>query len=197
MAAEWRSWSSQAAVRPREWQSVSSASSTLRRAAASTVLGLSLADVDAREELDLAEGRSAGDSEDRPAVSQANKTPNKTPNLLHPRSHCIRPGATVLYCDAAWSAAEHTTTKLHVSILTSTHSRGAVRFVGPRARTFGRRVRLQFLAVNWLAVLVTAIVNMVFGFLWYGPLFSRLSCAWLGSARRRLSRRRSCTCSDS
>ena len=31
---------------------------------------------------------------------------------------------------------------------------------------------MQFLAVNWLAVLVAAVVNMVIGFLWYGPLFS-------------------------
>ena len=36
----------------------------------------------------------------------------------------------------------------------------------------GWRVALQFLAVNWLAVLVAAIVNMVVGFLWYGSLFS-------------------------
>ncbi len=31
---------------------------------------------------------------------------------------------------------------------------------------------MQFLAVNWLAVLVAAVVNMMIGFLWYGPLFS-------------------------
>lgn len=31
---------------------------------------------------------------------------------------------------------------------------------------------MQFLAVNWLAVLVAAVVNMIVGFLWYGPLFS-------------------------
>ena len=31
---------------------------------------------------------------------------------------------------------------------------------------------MQFLAVNWLAVLVAAVISMVIGFLWYGPLFS-------------------------
>ena len=39
---------------------------------------------------------------------------------------------------------------------------------------------MQFLAVNWLAVLVTAIINMVIGFLWYGPLFSRLFLRLIG-----------------
>ena len=39
---------------------------------------------------------------------------------------------------------------------------------------------MQFLAVNWLAVLVTAVINMVFGFLWYGPLFSRLFLRLIG-----------------
>ena len=50
---------------------------------------------------------------------------------------------------------------------------GSVRFGAlrrPRTRLEGRL--LQFLAVNWLAVLVAAVVNMVVGFLWYGPLFS-------------------------
>ncbi|MDD9987535.1 MAG: DUF1761 domain-containing protein [Spirochaetaceae bacterium] len=39
---------------------------------------------------------------------------------------------------------------------------------------------MQFLAVNWLAVLVAAIVNMVVGFLWYGPLFSGLFLRLIG-----------------
>ena len=39
---------------------------------------------------------------------------------------------------------------------------------------------MQFLAVNWLAVLVTAIINMVVGFLWYGPLFWRLFLRLIG-----------------
>ena len=39
---------------------------------------------------------------------------------------------------------------------------------------------MQFLAVNWLAVLVAAIVNMVVGFLWYGPLFSDLFLRLIG-----------------
>jgi hypothetical protein len=32
---------------------------------------------------------------------------------------------------------------------------------------------MNFTGVNFLAVLVTAIVQMVLGFLWYGPLFSK------------------------
>ena len=39
---------------------------------------------------------------------------------------------------------------------------------------------MQFLAVNWLAVLVAAVVNMVVGFLWYGPLFSGLFLRLIG-----------------
>ena len=39
---------------------------------------------------------------------------------------------------------------------------------------------MQFLTVNWLAVLVTAVINMVVGFLWYGPLFSRLFLSLIG-----------------
>ena len=39
---------------------------------------------------------------------------------------------------------------------------------------------MQFLAVNWLAVLVAASVNMVVGFLWYGPLFSGLFLRLIG-----------------
>ena len=39
---------------------------------------------------------------------------------------------------------------------------------------------MQFLTVNWLAVLVTAVINMVVGFLWYGPLFSRLFLRLIG-----------------
>ena len=39
---------------------------------------------------------------------------------------------------------------------------------------------MQYLAVNWLAVLVAAVVNMVVGFLWYGPLFSRLFLRLVG-----------------
>ena len=49
---------------------------------------------------------------------------------------------------------------------------------GDRAR--GWRVGLQFLAVNWLAVLVAAIVNVVVGSLWYGPLFSGLFLRLIG-----------------
>ena len=44
----------------------------------------------------------------------------------------------------------------------------------------GWRVGLQFLSVNWLAVLVAAIVNMAVGFLWYGPLFSGLFLRLIG-----------------
>ena len=32
---------------------------------------------------------------------------------------------------------------------------------------------MQFLAVNWLAVAIAAVANMVVGFLWYGLLFAR------------------------
>ena len=39
---------------------------------------------------------------------------------------------------------------------------------------------MQFLAVNWLAVLVATIINMVIGFLWYGPLFSDLFLRLIG-----------------
>ena len=39
---------------------------------------------------------------------------------------------------------------------------------------------MQFLAVNWLAVLVAAILNMVVGFLWYGPLFSGVFLRLIG-----------------
>lgn len=39
---------------------------------------------------------------------------------------------------------------------------------------------MQYLAVNWLAVVVAAVVNMVVGFLWYGPLFSRLFLRLVG-----------------
>ena len=39
---------------------------------------------------------------------------------------------------------------------------------------------MQFLAVNWLAVLVAAVINMVVGFLWYGPLFSGLFLRLIG-----------------
>ena len=39
---------------------------------------------------------------------------------------------------------------------------------------------MQFLSVNWLAVWVAAIVNMVVGFLWYGPLFSGLFLRRIG-----------------
>ena len=39
---------------------------------------------------------------------------------------------------------------------------------------------MQFLAVNWLAVLVAAVINMVIGFLWYGPLFSNLFLRLIG-----------------
>lgn len=49
---------------------------------------------------------------------------------------------------------------------------------GDRAR--GWRVGLQFLAVNWLAVLVAAILNMVAGFLWYGPFFSGVFLRLIG-----------------
>jgi hypothetical protein len=35
---------------------------------------------------------------------------------------------------------------------------------------------MSFTQVNWLAVIVGAVINMVLGFLWYGPLFGRL---WL------------------
>lgn len=35
---------------------------------------------------------------------------------------------------------------------------------------------MGFIDVNWLAVLVAAVINMVIGFLWYGPLFGE---TWL------------------
>ena len=52
---------------------------------------------------------------------------------------------------------------------------------GDRAR--GWRVGLQFLAVNWLAVSAAAVVNMVVGFLWYGPLFSGLFLRLIGKRK--------------
>ena len=45
---------------------------------------------------------------------------------------------------------------------------------------------MQFLAVNWLAVLVAAIVNMVVGFLWYGPLFSGLFLRLIGKCEEEI-----------
>ena len=36
---------------------------------------------------------------------------------------------------------------------------------------------MSLLNVNWLAVVVGAAINMVIGFLWYGPLFGKL---WTG-----------------
>ena len=43
---------------------------------------------------------------------------------------------------------------------------------------------MQFL--NWLAVLVAAIVNMVVGFLWYGPLFSGLFLRLIGKRKEEI-----------
>lgn len=40
----------------------------------------------------------------------------------------------------------------------------------------------EFSAVNWLAVVVGAVVNMVIGFLWYGPLFGTTWMQWIGKS---------------
>lgn len=39
---------------------------------------------------------------------------------------------------------------------------------------------MSFTDVNWLAVLVGTVVNMVVGFLWYGPLFGELWMQMIG-----------------
>lgn len=40
----------------------------------------------------------------------------------------------------------------------------------------------EFPAVNWLAVLAGTVVNMVIGFLWYGPLFGQTWMNWIGKS---------------
>lgn len=41
---------------------------------------------------------------------------------------------------------------------------------------------IEFPAVNWLAVLAGTVVNMVIGFLWYGPLFGQTWMNWIGKS---------------
>ena len=38
----------------------------------------------------------------------------------------------------------------------------------------------MFAGLNWLAILVSTIVSMILGFLWYGPLFGK---AWMKEVR--------------
>lgn len=40
----------------------------------------------------------------------------------------------------------------------------------------------EFPQVNWLAIVVGALVNMVVGFLWYGPLFGKTWMAMIGKS---------------
>lgn len=40
----------------------------------------------------------------------------------------------------------------------------------------------EFPAVNWLAVVAGTVVNMVIGFLWYGPLFGQTWMNWIGKS---------------
>lgn len=40
----------------------------------------------------------------------------------------------------------------------------------------------EFPAVNWLAILAGTVVNMVIGFLWYGPLFGQTWMNWIGKS---------------
>lgn len=41
---------------------------------------------------------------------------------------------------------------------------------------------MGFMDVNWLAVLVAAVINMVIGFLWYGPLFGETWMRMIGNS---------------
>lgn len=46
---------------------------------------------------------------------------------------------------------------------------------------------MAFSLVNWWAVLVVTVANMVIGFLWYGPIFGRLWMSMMGYTAEDLS----------
>jgi hypothetical protein len=46
---------------------------------------------------------------------------------------------------------------------------------------------MDFAQVNWIAIVVVAVFNMILGTLWYGPLFGNLWMRIIGKSREELS----------
>ena len=46
---------------------------------------------------------------------------------------------------------------------------------------------MSFAHVNWIAILIVAVFNMILGTLWYGPLFGKLWLRIIGRSREELS----------
>lgn len=45
---------------------------------------------------------------------------------------------------------------------------------------------MAFPSINWIAVVVGAVINMFVGFLWYGPLFGKTWLRWIGKRQEEI-----------